>query len=278
MRRPDKKQQAAGILSHEAAQRYAREVIRDSLNFLARTGHSRRLLAQICREVCKRLEEPEVPFDPEVVPYLTSLPQVMAYWNSDSRFKDARGRPLKIPLRARGGAPSLESLVRRVFPNEDLTRVAKSLLKVGAIRRQGRLYESRERFLSLTKDPPAVHLHTILAVAGMLRTVRHNIATEGTVPTLLERSAQVPCIPVRVLPEIHARAKREFDALLWKFDSYVRTFEVEADSEPTTCFGLGVYAYEDPSITGTGDNGTPHVATHTGIPRRVQSRRRRPKP
>jgi len=278
MRRPDKKHQAAGILSNEAAQRYAREVIRDSLSFLARTGHSRHLLAQICREVCARLEEPQAPFNPEVVPYLTSLPQVMAYWNSDSRFKDARGRPLKIPLRSRGGAPSLESLVRRVFASEDLTRVVKSLLKVGAIRRQGRLYESKERFLSLTRDPPAVHLHTILAVAGMLRTVRHNIATEGNTPTLLERSAQVPGIPVRVLPEIHARAKREFDALLWKFDSYVRTFEVAPESEPTTCFGLGVYAYEDPSIMGADENGTPHVATRTRTPRRAQPRRRRPKP
>ena len=250
MRRPDKNQQATGILSDASTQRYAREVIHDSLTFLARTGHSPQLLAHICREVCERLEEPEAPFDPEVVPYLTNLPQVTAYWHSDPRFKDAKGRPLKIPLLSRNSAPSLESLVRRVFPSEELTRVVNSLLRVGAIRRQGRLYESMERFLHLTKDPPTVHLHTVLAVAGMLRTVRYNIAAEGTTPTLLERSAQIPCIPVRALPEIHARAKREFDALLWKFDGYVRTFEVEPGSEPTTCFGLGVYAYEDPPITG----------------------------
>ena len=252
MRRPDKKQEVTGDFSHEAAQRYAREMIRDSLTFLAKTGHTPELLAQICREVCERLEEPDAPFDPEVVPYLTHLPQVMAYWNSDAKFKDATGQPLKIPLRSAGSAPSLEALVRRVFPDEDLRRVVRSLVKVGAIRRIGRLYESLERFLILSRDPPAVHVHTMLAVAGMLRTVRYNIALDGNAPTLLERSARIPCIPIRALPEIHARAKREFDALLWKFDGYVRTWEVEPGSEPTTCFGLGVYVYEDPPITGTG--------------------------
>jgi hypothetical protein len=250
MRRPAIKRQATGILPDASTHRYAREVMQDSLTFLAGTGHSPQLLAQICHEVCERLDEPDAPFDPEVVPYLTNLPQVTAYWHSDPRFKDDKGRPLKLPLRARGTAPSLESLVRQVFPSEKLSRVVNSLLRVGAIQPRGRLYESMERFLHLTKDPPTVHLHTILAVAGMLRTVRYNIAVEGTGPTLLERSAQIPCIPVRVLPEIHARAKREFDALLWKFDGYVRTFEVEPGSEPTTCFGLGVYAYEDPPVTG----------------------------
>ena len=105
----------------------------------------------------------------------------------------------------------------------------------------------------------------------MLRTVRYNIAVEGAGPTLLERSAQIPCIPVRVLPEIHARAKREFDALLWKFDGYVRTFEVEPGSEPTTCFGLGVYAYEDPPITGKVLKRSPASKTRT----RVSSTRQR---
>jgi Family of unknown function (DUF6502) len=250
MRRPAQKRQATGILPDASTHRYAREVMQDSLTFLARTGHSPHLLAQICHEVCERLDEPDAPFDPEVVPYLTNLPQVTAYWHSDPRFKDEKGRPLKLPLRARGSAPSLASLVRQVFPSEKLSRVVNSLLRVGAIQQRGRLYESMERFLHLTKDPPTVHLHTILAVAGMLRTVRYNIAVEGSGPTLLERSAQIPCIPVRVLPEIHARAKREFDALLWKFDGYVRTYEVEPGSEPTTCFGLGVYAYEDPAVTG----------------------------
>ena len=274
MRRPAQKRPAPGLHSDASTHRYAREVIEDSLTFLARTGHSPQLLAQICHEVSERLDEPDAPFDPEVVPYLTNLPQVTAYWHSDPRFKDDKGRPLKIPLRSRGSAPSLESLIRRVFPSEQLSRVVNSLSRVGAIRRQGRLYESMERFLHLTKDPPTVHLHTILAVAGMLRTVRYNIAVEGTGPTLLERSAQIPCIPIRVLPEVHARAKREFDALLWKFDSYVRTFAVKPGSEPTTCFGLGVYAYEDPPVTGQALKRPPASKTRTRVTRRRRGSKR----
>ena len=251
MRGPDNEEQGTGMRSPEAAQRYARDIIRHVLTLLAEIGHAPDLLEQISLEVCEGLEEPKIPFDPEIVPYLTNLPQVMAYWNSDPRFKDARNHPLKLPLQSKQSQPSLEELIRRVFPHEDLNRVVRSLERLGAVRQEGGTYESLERFLILSRDPPTVQVHTMLAVAGITRTVEYNRTRDESAPTLLERSARVPCIPTRLLPEIHARAKRDFDTQLWKFDSYVRTLAVPPGSEPTTCFGLGVYAFEDPLITGS---------------------------
>ncbi len=248
---PDNEEQGTGSLSPQVAPRYARDIIRHVLTLLGEIGYAPKLLEQICLEVCEQLEEPKAPFDPEIVPYLTNLPQVMAYWNSDPRFKDARNQPLKLPLQTQHPDPSLEELIRRVFPDEDLHRVVRSLERVGAIRQMDGMYESLERFLILSRDPPAVLVHTMLAVAGIMRTVEYNRTKAESAPTLLERSARVPSIPTRLLPEIHARAKRDFDTQLWKFDSYVRSFEVPPGSEPTTCFGLGVYVFEDPLITGS---------------------------
>jgi hypothetical protein len=89
-----------------------------------------------------------------------------------------------------------------------------------------------------------------MSLAGMLRTVQHNISGADARSTLLERAAMNPSIPVRALPEIHRRIKREVTALLWKLDGYLRSWEVEPGSEPTTRLGVGAYAYEDPIVTG----------------------------
>jgi hypothetical protein len=76
-------------------------------------------------------------------------------------------------------------------------------------------------------------------------------------------------VPIRALPEIHRRLKREITAVLWKLDGYLRSWEVKPGSEPTTSLGVGGYAYEDPLITNTrtaGKAGTP--------PQRVKASRR----
>lgn len=231
-------------------QDYAQEVLEQTLAILVQTGHSPRELARMFRELCRSSDEPKRPFDPGAIPYVAGLPHIIAHWYSDPGFRGADGQPLRIPLRGRG--PTLANLIRRLFPHQDVNRVTHSLLRANAIQRRGRLYLPTNRFVVLTKDLATVHVHGLMSVAGMLRTVRHNIASGSPEQTLLERSTQNPHIPVRALPEIHRRIKREVTALLWKLDGYLRSWEVEPGAEPTAHVGVGAYAYEDPNVTGLG--------------------------
>jgi hypothetical protein len=202
---------------------------------------------------------------------------IIAHWYADPSFRDPTGKPLLLPLQ--GSGPTLATLIRRVFPTQSLERVVQSLLATGAVVQRGGLFSPFERWVALNRDAPSVHLNTLVSVSGMLRTVRHNIATTSSNDTLLERSAKNPCIPVRLLPEIHTYFKRELTRILWRFDGYLRSHEVEPGSEPTTQVGLGFYVFEDPLVTGTGLEWTepsPENSRTRANFRRAARKRRKP--
>ena len=252
-----------------AAEDYAQDILKQALTILVQTGHSPAELTRIVRELCRTLAEPERPFDPGVIPYVAGLPHIVAHWYSDPNFRGPDGQPRRIPLHGRG--PTLTHLIRRLFPHQDVRRVTESLLRANAIQRRGRLYLPTDRYVAFTQDLSSVHVHGLMSLAGMLRTVRHNIASGDPAETLLERSTKNPCIPVRALPEIHRRIKREVTALLWKLDGYLRSWEVEPGSEATTHVGVGAYAYEDPIVTGRRGPRT-RAGTHGPLRRRPSGR------
>jgi hypothetical protein len=245
--RPGIKGRSADVRSRDAIQDYARDVLQQTLTILVQTGHSPRDLTRMFHSLSHTLAEPDRPFDPGAIPYVTGLSHIVAHWYSDPAFRGPDGRPLKIPLRGRG--PNLAKLVRRLFPHQDVSEVAQSLVRANAVQRRGRHFTPTDRFVELTRDLSSVHVHGLMSLAGMLRTVQHNIASRDANNTLLERSAMNPYIPVRALPEIHRRIKREVTALLWKLDGYLRSWEVEPGTEATTHVGVGAYAYEDPFVS-----------------------------
>jgi hypothetical protein len=154
-------------------------------------------------------------------------------------------------FRFQGSGPCLAKLIRRVFPRQDLKVIVGSLARAGALRRQGRIYCPTGRDLFLARDVSSGHVHALRSLVGMLRTVQHNIScADDERSRLLERAAASPYVPIRALPEIHRRIKRDMTALLWKLDGYLRSWEVTPGSEPTTHIGVGAYAYEDPIVTG----------------------------
>jgi hypothetical protein len=274
--RPVHNKRIAGSQRSRAVQDYAQDVLKQVLSILVQTGHSPKDLARIVRNLCRALAEPARAFDPRLIPYVAGLTHIVAHWYSDPAFRGPDGQPLKIPLRGRG--PSLANLIRRLFPHQDITRVKQSLLDANAVQRRGRLYFPTDRYVSFTQDRQSVHVHGLMSVAGMLRTVQHNIASGDPAKTLLEGSATNAYIPVRALPEIHRRIKREVTALLWKIDGYLRSWEVEPGSEPTTHVGVGGYVYEDPIVSGTratqGGRG-PRRRTRPRLPARLTRQRRR---
>jgi len=246
---------------------YAEEVLSESATILVKTGHSPKELVRTFRQICRALDEPPRPFDPGAIAYVVGLSHVVAHWYSDPAFRDRGGQPSRLPLRSRG--PCLATLIHRVFPRQDVKAVAGSLERAGAVKRHGRLYAPTNRYVSLTQDLSSVHIHALTSLVGMLRTVQHNIScADDPHARLLERRATSPYIPIRALPEVHRRIKRDMTALLWKLDGYLRSWEVKPGSEPTTHIGVGAYAYEDPIITGV-------AAKHANAPHAKDAQRGR---
>lgn len=241
---------------------YAHDVLSESAAILVNTGHSPKELMQTFRQICRRLDEPSRPFDPGAIAYVVGLGHVVGHWYSDPAFRDALGQPLRLPLKGRG--PCLTDLIRRVFPRQDVKAVARSLARAGALTRQGHFYSPTGRYVLLTRDVSSVHIHALTSLVGMLRTVEHNISyPDDEAARLLERRAASLHVPIRALPEIHRRIKRDMTALLWKLERYLTSWEVKPGSEPTTHVGVGAYVHEDPIVTGAG--GTP---AHPADPRR----------
>jgi hypothetical protein len=267
MARPGVKRRSTGIRSNDAVQDYARDVLQQTLTILVQTGHSPRDLTRMFRSLSRTLAEPERPFDPGAIPFVTGLSHIVAHWYSDPAFRGADGRPLKIPLRGRG--PNLAKLIRRLFPSQDVSQVARSLVCANAVQRHGRHFAPTDRFVELTRDLSSVHVHGLMSLAGMLRTVQHNIASQ-------DASKTNPYIPVRALPEIHRRIKREVTALLWKLDGYLRSWEVEPGTEATTHVGVGAYAYEDPLVSNGArrKGGRAHRVMRPPAPRKARRARR----
>jgi hypothetical protein len=190
------------------------------------------------------MDEPSHPFDPAFVPYVADLPHIMTHWYTNPRYVESNGHPKRLRLRAPGAC--LAALVRQTLPKEDAREVAEALIQMRAVRRHRGWYEAVDR--SAWFRGASLHAHGLMSVAGILRTVQHNDSCGDRSMTLLESAATNAYIPVRALPVIHDRIKRDVMDLLSKIDVYLRRWEVAPGSEPTTRVGLGAYAFEDPIV------------------------------
>ena len=204
------------------------------------------------------MREPTRGLNPAYLNFVTALPEVLARWHADSQFLDAMGRAAPLPLKS--GDISLASLIGQVLPGEDPSAVVDSLLRLRGIRRRGNFYVPTDRQLRF--DEQNVRAHALRALLGMLRTIDYNVRRATPDSTIFERAAVNLEFPVWALPAFHKWLKREARVFLWKVYTSMGRRASRRRSGPTTCLGVGVFAFEDPMITGTplaatGDNTRP---------------------
>ena len=238
---------ASSISATRRHSSYSHAVLTESANILVKAGHSPKELVEEFQRICSAIPEPPHPFDPHCILYVEGLPHIVAHWFSDPAYVDEAGKPL--PLRLRGRGPCLADLIFHVLPGHDPGEVAESLVKIQAVRRRGDLYIPVDRRVSLFKHNRSAQIHRLASLVGMLRALQDSVSEADNSTALLERTTTNPHIPVRMLPVVSRRVRREVEALLWKLDGYLRRCEVEPGSEPTTRVGVGAYAYEDPFVS-----------------------------
>jgi hypothetical protein len=248
---------------------YSREFLARLAHILVHTGHSPKKLAWEFREICDGLKEPAHTWDPAYLNYLADLPHVIARWHADPQFVDSQGAPVPLPLTSRN--LSLTSLIARVLPGEDASAVVDSLIRLRGIRRRGGFYVPTDRQMLFTRD--SARVHGLMALLGILRTLEYNVSRATPSSRIFQRTAVNPRFPARALPAFHRWLKIFAAKFLWTADGNMRRRESRFSSEPTIRLGVGVFAFEDPLITGTRSR----KARPGGTERPVRTSRRTPR-
>jgi hypothetical protein len=229
---------------------FAFECLTRLARILVRCGISPKDLVKDLREICRTLSEPSKPWDPTRLAFLVDVPHVIALWHSDPAYLGSGGQPTALPLR--GSGPSLAGLIERVLPREDPSSVARALVRMRGLRRQGGRYLPTGRHLAYRQD--TARLHSLHALMGMLRTVERNV-TGARNAAIFERSAVNPDFPVAALPAFHRRVRSRASGLLWDFDGYMRRRERDFSRGPRTRVGVEIFAFEEPYGAGAGNGG-----------------------
>ncbi len=126
---------------------------------------------------------------------LVTFSLVLDAWHRDRRYLTSRGRPRALPLFGR--APSVESLIRSqgsAIDPVDLVHRIQSLRLVAQCSR-GRYRPVGDTAL-VSIYGPTVLQHLARSLMFLLETVEGNLKGTPTTAPLLERSAEVPDLPV----------------------------------------------------------------------------------
>lgn len=210
--------------------------------------HPKDLQREFAR-ICRDLPTPKRAWEPMRRGHLADLSHVLARWHADEQYIDGDGRP--VPLPREGPEPSLTALISRILPGIDPAQAIQWLTQLKGIRRQGKRFLPTDKYLAFNRLPVAAWAHGLAAVLGMLHTVEHNVSAPPQ-RRLLERMAVNPSFPVRALPQFHRELKRQAGEIVWRFDSDMRREEARFRGEPFTRLCIGLYAFEDPLVTGSG--------------------------
>lgn len=237
-RRPSTKEQR-----QKAAGGQYRQLLEGTARLLVQTGHSPKQLAKEFVEICHGMKEPARAHDPDELTYLWDLPHIIAHWHSDPQYMDSRGRPLPLPLRARG--PSLSALIKRVLPRANSQAVAESLMELQGVTRRGALYVPSGRYF--TYPSASAQVHGFTALLGMLRTVEHNVNPRRRTPALLERTAVNPSFPATKVEFFNRELQKEADRFLWRMDAKMRLEEHTPSDGPRIRMGLGIFGFREPA-------------------------------
>ena len=219
------------------------EAMERFVRVLVRRGVSQRTIQRAFRRAWLHIPRDAAEHNRRASRELIDVGHVLTLWFGDPFYVDARGDPLRLPLR--GAAPSLASLVQHVDPTLNVTQVLKCLIRADAVRRIGSRYVPRSRAVAF-RGTGAPHARNLRALLGLLRTLEHNLGPKGSAPPWFEYVAENPRFPVGAREPFDARLREDAMTFLLSQDSRMLNHERKAKpSEPTVRMGVGVFRFEE---------------------------------
>jgi hypothetical protein len=129
---------------------------------------------------------------------LATFSLVLDAWHRDRRYLTSGGKPKAIPLLGR--APSVEALIRSEGPTSDPVELAYRIESLSLV-----TPSSRKRYRPIGDTAlvavygPTVLQHVARSLMSLLETVEDNLRDAPVSGPLLERSAEVPDLPIELV-------------------------------------------------------------------------------
>lgn len=172
--------------------------------------------------------------------------RVVATWVSTPRYLDVEHRPKVLPLRARAGRVSFESLVRESRADVRPKAVLDELLTACVVAvEDDAVHLLRNAYVP---DLPADKLDFLAANVGdHMRSAFHNVQA-STHPPFFERAVYYDAVPAEALEGLRAQLFTQGDNLLRAVNASVMPLDEEGREKtdvPRRRMRLGVYYYEE---------------------------------
>ncbi len=171
---------------------------------------------------------------------------MLTSWHQDPAYLDSAGNP--SPIKLRGSRPSFRSLAQRAIPKIDEIFLLSELERLGAVCiDESNFVHVKRRSFPIYQDKRLAIEHTLVALDGFIRTLRHNLDSEpSNSDQLFHRLVWNRDFDSRQIPALKVRVKRHSQNFLDSMDNWLSRNELprEAKSNGHTrrCqVSIGVY-------------------------------------
>lgn len=180
--------------------------------------------------------------------------RVVAQWVSSRRYRDARGRPRVLPLKAARGV-SFEGLARDSRADMRPSVILEELVRAGVAEvSHERVRLLRNAYVSAAPDDKLAFLGA--NVGDHVRSAVHNI--DGREGPFIERAVYYDAVPAEALERLRAHWFSEADRLLREVNGEVMPLDEEDRARgkgPHRRMRFGIYYYEDDAGDGDKNGG-----------------------
>jgi hypothetical protein len=176
---------------------------------------------------------------------LATFSLVLDSWHRDRRYVTSRGRPRAVPLLGR--SPSVEALIRAEAPNCDALAFAQRIQSLQLIRPcAGDRYRPTSDAALVSIYGPTVLQYVARCLVSLLDTVDGNLRGVRDTPSLLQRSAEVPDLPVDYVESFQQFSRVQGAIFLRTINDWLETRRARGPSargQKNVRAGVHIHAY-----------------------------------
>ena len=153
--------------------------------------------------------------------YASAIGEMLTYWHQNPAYLDEHGNPAKIKFAGKG--PSFTKLARLKAPSLDVSYLLRELERIGAVSRdESKHITVHIRSLPVYEDKRIAMEHTLTALHGFIKTLRHNLGSSpSNSDQLFHRIAWTNDFDTREVQALKVRIKRHGQNFLESFDDWL---------------------------------------------------------
>lgn len=221
-----------------------RKVLTDVSELMLGCGLVRSEVEHVMQQALAQAKEEDHTLTKDASGYLAMAALVLDAWHRDRRYLTSKAAPKPIPLF--GACPSVESLARAEVGHARPRFLVNRLkgLKLVVPHAKG-MYKPASNVALLTALDPLAIQHVARSLSMLLATIRKNLVFAKPSQRLIERIAEVPDLPVELVPAFRRFTQQQGYLLLRTVNDWLesRRARVNDNRARTVRAGIHVHSY-----------------------------------